>query len=96
MSKEVLKKGGTKEAFDVNKMKKSIISAVQQTDVPQSKKNEIVETVTEKVLQFLEGKEEVFTAEIEARILLELEKLAPSAAQFWRDYRYQKYVSGKQ
>lgn len=94
MIKEVIKKGGEKELFNLEKIKKSLILAVEKTDLPQPKKNEIVEKVTEKVLKFLEGKKEVFTAEIEAEILLELEKLAPSAAQIWREYRYQK-IFGK-
>ncbi|MDI6602541.1 MAG: ATP cone domain-containing protein [Patescibacteria group bacterium] len=96
MIKEVFKKGGQKEPFNLNKIKKSLISVVEKTDLPQAEKNEIVEKVTERVLKFLEDKKEAFTAEIEAEILLELEKLAPSAVQIWREYRYQKYLSRKQ
>jgi len=96
MIKEVFKKGGKKEPFNLNKIKKSLISAVEKTDLSQVKKNEIVEKVTEKVLKFLGGKKEVFTAEIEAEILLELEKLVPSVVQIWREHRYQKHLSEKQ
>lgn len=90
MIKEVLKKGGKKEPFNQNKIKKSIILAVEKTSLPQEKKNEIPEKVFKEVMEFLKGKKEVATVEIEAKILLELEKLAPQAAQIWREYRIQK------
>jgi len=90
MIKEVIKKGCQKEPFNLNKIKKALISVIEGTNFSQSEKNEIVEKVTEKVLKFLENKREVFTAEIEAEILLELEKLAPSAVQIWQEYRSQK------
>lgn len=96
MIREVIKKGGKKEPFNLEKIKKSLILAVEKTDLPQAKKNEIIERVTERVLKFLEDKKEVFTAEIEAEILLELEKLAPEAVQIWREYRLQKPSDQKQ
>lgn len=93
MIKEVFKKGGKKELFNLNKIKKSLILSVEKTDLPQEQKNEIVEKITAKVLKFLEDKKEVFTAEIEAKILLELGKLSPQVAQIWREYRYQKHLA---
>lgn len=90
MIKEVIKKGGKREPFNLNKIKKALISVVEKTDLPQEKKNEIVEKVTREVLRFLKRKKIVFTAEIEAKILLKLEELSPEAADFWRKYRSEK------
>jgi len=90
MIKEVIKKGGEKEPFNLNKIKKALILAVEKTDLSQEKKNEIVEKITKEILKFLKGKEAIFTAEIEAKIILELEKFCPQAANLWREYRRKK------
>jgi transcriptional regulator NrdR family protein len=90
MIKEVIKKGAKREPFNLNKIKKVLISVVEKTDLPQEKKNEIVEKVTKEVLKFLKGKTTAFTAEIEAKILLKLDELSPQAATFWREYRAEK------
>jgi len=87
---EVIKKGGEKEKFNLNKIKKSLILAVEASDLPQEKKNEIVEKITKKVFDFAKRKKQIFTAEIEAKILLELEENCPKAAKIWREYRLKK------
>jgi transcriptional regulator NrdR family protein len=87
---KVIKKGGEREEFNLNKIKKSLISAIERTELSQEKKNELVEKITKKVLDFAKGRKEVFTAEIEAKILLELEENCPEAVKLWREYRTQK------
>jgi len=87
---KVIKKGGKREKFNLNKIKKSLISAIERTEISQEKKNELVEKITKKVLEFVKGKKEVFTAEIEAKIILELEEKCPEAAKIWREYRLKK------
>jgi len=87
---EVIKKGGKKEKFNLNKIKKSLILAVEASNLPQEKKNEIVEKITKDVLDFAKRKKQVFTAEIEAKILLELEESYPEVAKIWREHRIQK------
>ena len=86
----VIKKGGKREEFNLNKIKKSLISAIERTDLSQEKKNELVEEITKKVLKFVKERKEVFTAEIEAKILLELEENCPQAVKIWREYRAKK------
>jgi transcriptional regulator NrdR family protein len=87
---KVIKKGGEREEFNLNKIKKSLIAAIEKTDLNQEKKNELVEKITKEVLKFAKEKKEVFTAEIEAKILLELDESYPQAAKLWREYRAQK------
>jgi transcriptional regulator NrdR family protein len=87
---KVIKKGGKREEFNLNKVKKSLISAIERTELPQEKKNELVEKIAKKVLDFAKGRKEVFTAEIEAKILLELDEHCPEGAKIWREYRSQK------
>jgi len=87
---EVIKKGGEKEKFNLNKIKKSLILAVEASDLPQEKKNEIVEKTTKEILDFIKRKKEIFTAEIEAKILLELDENYPQIAKIWREHRLKK------
>ena len=90
MTKIVIKKGGKIEKFNQEKIKKALSLALETTDFLPEKKKEIFEKVFNEVLKFLKGKEEVATVEIEAKILLELDKIAPKAAQAWREYRLKK------
>jgi transcriptional regulator NrdR family protein len=90
MIKEVMKKGGGREAFDPNKIRKAIASAVQKSSLSQKEKDEIIEKVFNGVIDFLKEKKEIATVEIEAKILLELDKLAPEASKIWREFRIKK------
>lgn len=90
MIKYVFKKGGKKESFDQEKIKKSISFALEKTDFSDQKKEEILKSVFSTIIEFLKEKKEVSTAEVEAEILIELDKLAPKAAENWRQYRLEK------
>lgn len=85
-----MKKGGKREIFDLNKIKNSIVSAAKEANLPKEKENEIIEKVFSEVMDFVQNKKEVATAEIEAKILLELDKLAPEVSKVWREYRIKK------
>jgi transcriptional regulator NrdR family protein len=87
---KVIKKGGEREEFNLNKIKKSLILAIERTDLSQEKKNELVEKITKKIFEFAKERKEIFTAEIEAKILLELDENCPQAAKLWREYRTKK------
>jgi len=86
MAKEVIKKDGTKEPFDAEKIKKAIAAAAQRTDLPEEKKNEVVAQVAAKVIQMAEGKDEIATSEIRGNILSELDSVEPSVSAAWKKY----------
>ena len=90
----VIKKGGEREEFNLNKIKKSLISVIEETDLSQKEKNELVERITKEVLDFVKTKKEIFSAEIEAKILLELNKNYTQAVKLWREYRLKKKKEG--
>lgn len=90
MAKTVIKKGGKIEKFDPDKIKKTLTLAVGETDFSSEKKSEITEKVFNEVFIFLKRKKEISTAEIEAKILLELDKILPEAARKWREFRIKK------
>jgi len=90
MIKEVMKKGGKSEPFDQNKIKRVISSALESSSLSQEKKNEILEKVFNSVMEFVKNKKEIATVEIEVKILLELDKIAPEVSKIWREYRLKK------
>jgi transcriptional regulator NrdR family protein len=86
MIKLVIKRDGSKVAFDAEKMKRAIASAALQANFPQDKRIDLVESITIKVIAGFEGKEEVKTTDIRDAILRELDAVAPTVAMTWRNY----------
>jgi len=83
---EVVKKDGTKEPFDPEKIKRSIAGAAQQADIPEERKEEVVYQVAGIVIPLLESKEEIDTIDIKQAILGELDKVESVVASAWRKY----------
>lgn len=90
MANFVIKKDGTKEPFDAEKVRRSIAAASQRTELSEERRNEVVEQVSGTVLQVASGKEEIPTAEIREKILSELSTVEPSVAEAWRKYEQEK------
>jgi transcriptional regulator NrdR family protein len=90
MVNQVIKKDGSKEPFDIEKIKKGIRLASQQAGLDETKQNEITEKVTAKVVETLQDEKEVRAIEIRDKILSELDLFAPSVAASWRDYEMSK------
>lgn len=90
MVKKVIKKGGKIEPFYPDKIRKSLSGLFDSLKISPEKKTEIIDKVFQEVVDFLKDKKEISTAEIEAKILLELENILPEAARNWREYRIRK------
>jgi len=90
MAKEVIKKDGTKEPFDAGKIRSTIAAAAAIADLPEEKKDEIVEQVASKVIQIADSKEEIATSEIRQNILSELDSVEPAISASWRKYEQEK------
>ena len=90
MANQVIKKDGSKEPFDAEKIKKGIRLASQQAGLDEAKQNEITEKVTAKVVEMLKDQEEVRAMEIRDKILGELDLYAPTVSAAWRDYEKSK------
>jgi transcriptional regulator NrdR family protein len=86
MAKEVIKKDGTKQPFDSEKIKNSIRAAAGLANLQEERKNEVVEQVATTVIQMAEEKEEIATSEIREKILSELDSIEPSVSAAWRKY----------
>ena len=86
MAQQVVKRDGTKEPFDAEKIKKAIGSAVGRAGLAPERVSELVVQVSDVVSQFAAEKEEVASSELRDKALAELDKLEPSVAESWRKY----------
>ena len=90
MANFVIKRDGTKEPFDAEKIRRAIAGAAQRTNLPEERKKEIVEQVLSAALQLTREKEEIKTSEIKEKILSELDAIEPSLSEAWRKYAQEK------
>ena len=90
MASNVIKKDGTKEPFNPEKIKNAIRAAAVRTDLSEEKKNEVIEQVTAPVIQMTDTKEEIATSEIREKVLTELDRVEPAIAEAWRKYDQEK------
>ncbi len=90
MTKEVIKKDGTKEPFDAEKIRKAIALAVEQAGLSEEKEDEVIEQVATAVIKTIEEKEEIAASEIREKILSELDSVEPSVSAAWRKYDQKK------
>ncbi len=90
MALNVIKKDGTKEPFDAEKIKKSIAAAAELANLSEERKNEVVEQVAAVAIQMAGEKEEIATSEIKEKILSELDRVEPAAAAAWRKYEQEQ------
>ncbi len=90
MANEVIKKDGTREAFDAEKIRRAIAAAAQDAGISEERQNELVEQITSTVVQAAEEKEEIATSEIREKILTELDAVEPAVSESWRRYEQEK------
>jgi len=90
MAKEVIKKDGTREPFDAQKIKNTIAAAAAQADLSADRQSEVVEQVANIVIQMADAKEEITTSEIKEKILSELDRTEPPVSAAWRKYDEEK------
>lgn len=90
MTKQVIKKDGTKEPFDSGKISRAIEGSARDAGLTTERTSEVVNQVLGAVLQFAASKEEISTAELVEKILGELEKIEPAAAEAWKKHEQEK------
>lgn len=86
MAQQVIKRDGTKEPFDAEKIKKAIRTAGGEAGLPLERVEEVVNQISGVVLEFAAEKEEIATSELREKALGELDKVEPSVAEAWRKY----------
>jgi len=86
MAQQVIKRDGTKEPFEEEKVKKEIKTAAGEAGLEPERAEEVVNQVSSVVLDFAAEKEEIASSELGEKVLSELDKVEPSAAEAWRKY----------
>lgn len=86
MAAQVIKRDGSKEAFDEQKIRGSIEKAARGAGLADDRIAALVGQVAGVALQLAAGKEEIATTEIRDAILAELDKVEPAASASWRKY----------
>jgi len=90
MTTFVIKKDGSKQPFDPQKLRTSIQKAVKQAGIEKERGLEIVREILKDVLNFVRSEEEIQTKKLRDRILDNLEEMEPTVDQAWRSYEQTK------
>ncbi len=86
MANFIIKKDGSKQPFDAQKIKSAIITAATQAGVTAEEGAKIAEEVANTITQSIANLNEVLGVEIRARIISQLDAIAPAVAEAWRKY----------
>lgn len=90
MINQVIKKDGSQEPFNPEKIKNSIRTSSKDAGLDEAKQNELAETISQKVIESIGDKDVVTALEIKEKVLAELDLIAPSAATAWRNFEASK------
>ncbi len=90
MATQVIKKDGSKQPFDAEKIKRAIEGAAKEAGLSDDRVSEVVAEVSGAVITKTDAREEIATSEIKAMILNELDRVEPSVSAAWRTYEASK------
>jgi transcriptional regulator NrdR family protein len=86
MATQVIKKDGTKESFNEDKVSRSIQLACQDAALDEARTQEVLHQVLPVVLKLAASKEEIAASELKDAALAQLDKAEPTAAGAWRKH----------
>ncbi|TSC75736.1 MAG: hypothetical protein G01um101430_230 [Parcubacteria group bacterium Gr01-1014_30] len=86
MATQVIKKDGTKQPFDAEKIKRAIALACQEGGCSEERTAEVVGQVSGSAVALADSKDEIATSELRDKILAELDSAEPAAAEAWRKH----------
>jgi transcriptional regulator NrdR family protein len=94
MPKQVQKRKGYQEEFQVEKLRRSIENAARDAGLPEDKVFQVVEEISSYVLENIKDLEFVDTQSLRTLILNKLDEIYPEVANSWR--KYDKEVKGRE
>jgi transcriptional regulator NrdR family protein len=94
MPKQVQKRKGYQEEFQVEKLRRSIENAARDAGLPEDKVFQVVEEISSFVLENIKDLEFVDTQSLRTLILNKLDEIYPEVANAWR--KYDKEVKGRE
>ena len=83
---KVIKKDKKKEAFDTDKLIKSIEAAARESEISEERAKEVTDNVAKTVIEMAEKEKEIETQSIRKMILKELDSAEPAVSEAWRNY----------
>lgn len=86
MAKQIIKRGGKREPFRAEKVKRSVRAACKDARIPAVRARKIVSKVAGPVLRFAAKRQTVRAAVIQKKLLAGLRKAEPKAAKAWLVY----------
>jgi transcriptional regulator NrdR family protein len=86
MANFIVKKDGAKEPFSEQKIKSAVITAATQAGLTAEEGIKIAEEITSTVVKSVANLSEVVGVEVRARILSQLDAIAPKVAEAWKKY----------
>lgn len=90
MATQVIKKDGSKQPFDAEKIRRAIEGAAQEAGLPGEQASQVATQVSGIVVERAGAQEEIATSEIKSMILDELDKAEPTVSAAWRAYESSK------
>jgi transcriptional repressor NrdR len=90
MATQVIKRDGSKQPFDPEKIKRAIEGAAREAGVPDDKVLQVATEVSNVVMERTGAQEEIATSELKSIILEELDRVEPSVSAAWRTYESSK------
>lgn len=90
MANFVIKRDGSKEPFDPEKIRKSIEAAANEAGLAGERKGEVISQVAAATIDMADQKDEIATSEIKDKILSELDRIEPSVSAAWRKHEQEK------
>jgi len=94
MPKQVQKRKGFQEEFQVEKLRRSIENAAKEAGFPEDKVFQVVEEISSYVLESVKDLESVDTKSMRDLILNKLDEVYPEVSAAWR--KYDREVKGRE
>jgi transcriptional regulator NrdR family protein len=88
----VVKKDGSRVAFNKEKMELALASACNDAQLPEENKNAVVKEISNLVLMDLDSREDITSGELRKMILSKLEGAYPEVAEAWQEFEETKNV----
>ena len=92
MAKQIIKKGGKKEVFRAEKLKKSIRAACKDAHISPVRTKKAITKVAGPVLRFAAKRKTVRAATLRKKVLAGLRKAEPLAAKAWLRYKRRRHA----
>jgi transcriptional regulator NrdR family protein len=94
MPKQVQKRKGHQEEFQVEKLRRSIENAAKEAGFPEDKVFQVVEEISSYVLENVKDSESIDTQLMRTLILNKLDETYPEVANAWR--KHDREVKGRE